>query len=300
MGKANEAALSTKDVAATQCFLYWCVNTMQAVVVNGQVSETKTNSWQNQTTLQPDISGSDVFSFVSENDTWKLKPPALNSNDDQSDFVVTRYASQALNDWLGAHLTISTSRDFDGGVDDDDYYATDPSHREFEKQRLLLNTNISAMFENLAASMTQQLRSTSIDSQRLSPASLNVSGVGPANGTATSREILVSVRWPWLAFPVALLLIALVFFFMTLLSTSRHQLEVWKLSPFPLIFNRVDDSQLAPHSEIAPVVQSVKVLDMERRAAGISARLEEWDVGPRLTSSSGHLRYMPLQEGPGN
>lgn len=43
-GPKFEAALSTKDVAATECFLYWCVNTMQAVVMNGQISETKTDS----------------------------------------------------------------------------------------------------------------------------------------------------------------------------------------------------------------------------------------------------------------
>ncbi|KAL8737922.1 MAG: hypothetical protein Q9181_001227 [Wetmoreana brouardii] len=301
MGKANEAALSTKDVAATQCFLYWCVNTMQAVVINGQISETKMDSWHDETTLRLDNFGSNFFLYVSINATWNLQPPSLNPNDSPSDFVITRYASQALNNWLAAHLTISTSKNFDSDWrDDKDYYATDPSHREFEKQRLLLQTNITAIFENLAASMSQYLRITSIDSQRLSPGSLNVLGVGPANGTATSREILVSVRWPWLAFPAALLLTALVFFFLTLLSTSRHQLEVWKLSPFPLIFNRVDESQLAPQSEMSPIVRSVKILDMERRAANVSARLEEWDDGPRLTSSSGHLRHMLLPEGYGS
>lgn len=295
-GKANEAILSTKDVAATQCFLYWCVNTMQAVVINGQISETKMDSWHNKTRL--DNFGSDFLSYVSKNETWNLKPPSLNPNDSSFDFVVTRYASQALTDWLAAHLTISTGRRFD--FDADYNCATDPSNREFEKQRLLLKTNITAMFENLAASMSQNLRSTSIDSQRLNPASLNVLGVGPANGTATSREIVVSVRWPWLAFPVALLLMALVFFFLTVLSTSRHRLEIWKLSPFPLIFNRVVDSQLPLQSEMSPGVQSIKILDMERKAARISARLEEWDDGPRLTSSNGHLRHVPLQEGPGS
>lgn len=178
----------------------------------------------------------------SENETLNLKPPLLNPNDNPFDFVVAGYASQALTDWLAAHLTISTGVRFD--VDDDINCEFDPSRHEFEKERLRLKTNITAMFENLAASMTRNLRSTSIDSQSLSSASLHVLGVGPANGTATSRKILVSVSWPWLAFPVALLLMALVFFFLTLLSTSRHQLEVWKLSPFPLIFNRVVDSQL--------------------------------------------------------
>ena len=296
MGKANAAALSTKDVAATECFLYWCVNTMQAVVVNGQLSETKIDSWHDKPTLQLDDFGSRFPFLSSETETWYLKAPSLKPNDSPSDFVIARYASQALSDWLVSHLTISTGRDFgDTGVDDD--YPTDPSHREYEKQRLLLETNITAMFENLAASMSRNLRSTSIDSQRVSPASQSVVGVGPASGTATSWEILISVRWPWLAFPVTLLLIALVFFVLTLLSTSRHKLEVWKLSPFPLIFNRVDDSQLAPQSKVSPVVHSVKIPDLERRAARVSARLEEWDVGPRLTTLNDH-RYRSVQEDP--
>lgn len=300
---ASEAALSTNDVAATQCFLYWCVDTMQAVVTNGQSSETKMDSWHNKTAplealaaLQYDL-GPD-FSYT--NKTWKLKPPSLNPNGSSFDFVVDRYASQALGAWLKEHLRSSSDVKFDSTTGST--HIANPLYHEMDTQSLLLKTNITAMFENLAASMSQNLRSTSIDSQRLNqtlyPASPDVLGVGPANGTATSLEILVSVRWPWLAFPVALLLIALVFFSLTLLSTSRHQLEVWKLSPFPLIFNRVDDSQPLPQSEVSPVVRSIKILDMERKAARISARLEEWDVGPRLTSSNDHLRHMPLQEGP--
>ncbi|MCJ1423526.1 hypothetical protein MMC29_001410 [Sticta canariensis] len=309
---ASEAILSTKDVAATQCFLYWCVNTIKAVVTNGQSFETKMDSWQNNTApLAPLLlSINDVGSPLDlTNETWEMKPTS-NPNDSSFDFVVDRLASHALTVWLAARLTISTdpevfyfksnsvSYKIDETADSDIKFESDPSQHDFDMERHLLKTNITAMFETLAASMSHYLRSTSIDSQRSTPDSLDILGVGPANGTATSLEILVSVRWPWLAFPVALLLIALVFFFLTLLSTSRHQLEVWKLSPFPLIFNRVVESQPLPQSEMSPVVQSIKIPDMERKAARISARLEEWDVGPRLTSSDDHLRHMPLQEGP--
>ena len=291
-GKENATALSTKDVAASQCFLYWCVNTIQVVVINGQLSETRTDSWYNKTTFRSDNFGSCFFTYMSENETWNLKAPSLHSDDSPSDFVIARCASEALSNWLASHLTISTGRDL-GDTKVDDYYATDPSHREFEKQRLLLETNMTAMFENLAASMNQNLRIASIDSQRVSPASLNILGVGPASGTATSWEILISVRWPWLAFPVTLLLVALDFFVLTLLSTCRHQLPVWKISPFPLIFNRVDDSHLAPQSKVS---QSVKMPVLERRAAKLSASLEECDGGPGLSTLKGHVRYRPVQE----
>ena len=225
-----------------------------------------------------------------------MKPPSLNPNDSSFDFIVHRPASSALNSWLAERFTIST-RIVNDSISDYNCLV-DLSLSKSDQQRLLLRTNITAMLENLAASMTHNIRSSSLDSQRTAAGSPNVLGVGPASGTAHRLEVLVSVRWPWLTFPAALLLIALVFFFLTLLSTSRHQLEVWKLSPFPLIFNRVDESQPLAQSETSPVVQSIKIPDMERRAAGISARLEDWDVGPRLTSSNDHLRHMPLQEEP--
>lgn len=278
-----------RDVTATQCSLYWCVNTMQAVVTNGQISDTKIDSWYNNKTTPVDRHDPSSYNM-------KLKPPSLNPNDSSFDFIFDIYASTALNLWLMERFSISTDLVNDSNTDHS--CSTHLSVSKTDLQRLLLKTNITAMFEKLTASMTHNLRSSSLDSQRSFEGMGYVLGVGPANGTAYSLEVLVSVRWPWLTFPAALLLIALVFFFLTLLSTSRHQLEVWKLSPFPLIFNRVDESQPLPQSEMLPVVQSIKIPDMERKAAGISARLEKWDVGPRLTSSNDHLHHMPLQEEP--
>lgn len=69
------------------------------------------------------------------------------------------------------------------------------------------------MFENLAASMTHSLRSTGIKDQSSNPQyTITIEGASLANGTATSAEILVLMRWPWLVFPAFLLLIALAFF----------------------------------------------------------------------------------------
>ena len=287
-GKAEEVFLKSGDVKAIQCFLYWCVQTMKAQVINGRIEQTTTDAWCNKTRLPPDpITGVWVWT-VSETDILTLQPPPLNPNGSSSTFIVARYASKALSDWLAAHLTITNSRNWENSTDFD----PDPSHHEFEKQRLFLSNNVSTMFENLAASMTFNLRSTSIEDQSSTREGLiTVEGASPANGTSTRDQILVSVRWPWLGFPVALLLLALAFFILTLLSTSRHRLEVWKTSPFPLIFNRIDDSQLPPQSEMEPIVQSVRIIDMEKKAAGIFARLEEWDVGPRLTESLGHLHH---------
>ena len=300
--KAYEEALKTKRIAATQCSLYWCVETMQTGVINGQISETKLDTWHNKTALESDIVY-DFLSSVREGDIWTLRPPSLSPNDGTSEFVVARYASQALHDWLDSHLTISTGTTY---VSMSVSFAEiDPYHRQYEQQRLMMSTNITTMFDKLVASMNRALRRTSPESQRFlrykekdgtiqNPR--NITDVGPAIGTAASREIYVVVHWPWLAFPIALWLTALIFFLLTLLSTYRHKLEVWKLSPLPLIFNRVDDSHLPG----APLVQSVKIPDMERKAASLLARLEDCDVGPRLTTLESQHGHTPLAKAPKN
>ncbi|KAL8914965.1 MAG: hypothetical protein Q9171_000592 [Xanthocarpia ochracea] len=303
--KAYEEALKTKRIVATQCSLYWCVETMQTSVMNGQISETKLDTWYNKTALESDIVD-DFLSSVHKGDIWTLTPPSLSPNDGTSEFVVARYASQALHNWLDSHLTISTGTTYVGMSVS--FSEIDPYHRQYEQQRLMMSTNITTMFDKLVASMNRAFRRTSPESQRFlryeeedgtiqNPR--NITGVGPAQGTATSREIYVVVHWHWLAFPIALWLIALLFFLLTLLSTYRRKLEVWKLSPLPLIFNRVDDSHLFDQPG-APLVQPVKISDMERKAAGLLARLEDCDVGPRLTTSESQYGYTPLAKAPRN
>lgn len=289
MGKAQVAALSTNGVTATQCFLYWCVQTMLAKVVNGRIEETVNDTWFNRTTTPPNRDFKTFAVSVPSNEVVIMQPPPPEPEDTSSRFLIARHASEALADWLIAHLTVTTSRNWGDFGSSSDVFNVNP---EYENERLLLSANITKMFENIAASMTNTLRNTRIEDQSSNPAAgINVSNAGLAIGTATSHEVVVSVHWPWLAFPIILFLIALSFFVLILLSTSRHRMEVWKASPFPLTFNRVDESQPTPQSEILPVGKCTRIEDMQHKAASVTARLEDWDVGPRLTSHIGHVPH---------
>ncbi|EXJ95578.1 hypothetical protein A1O1_00700 [Capronia coronata CBS 617.96] len=57
-----------------------------------------------------------------------------------------------------------------------------------------------------------------------------------ALGTALRTEAIVVVRWAWLAYPLALVVSGLAGLLLTILSTHRHRMAVWKESTLPLLF----------------------------------------------------------------
>lgn len=58
----------------------------------------------------------------------------------------------------------------------------------------------------------------------------------------TSREaIFVLVRWPWLAYPLSLLLAGYLFFAATLFQTRRRAVQPWKSQRLPLLLADIDD-----------------------------------------------------------
>ena len=60
--------------------------------------------------------------------------------------------------------------------------------------------------------------------------------------TSFSETIIVVVRWPWLAYPLALVLAGYTFLAATLLQTQRCKIRAWKGQRLPLLLADVDDS----------------------------------------------------------
>ena len=57
----------------------------------------------------------------------------------------------------------------------------------------------------------------------------------------TSRiVIVVHVRWPWLAYPLTLVLAGYIFLAATLIQTSRYAVRPWKSQRLPLLLATVD------------------------------------------------------------
>jgi hypothetical protein len=58
--------------------------------------------------------------------------------------------------------------------------------------------------------------------------------------TVLTEQILIRVRWPWLAFPLSLVLAGLVFLVLTILQTRRRLVRPWKGHRMPLLLAAVD------------------------------------------------------------
>ena len=88
----------------------------------------------------------------------------------------------------------------------------------------------SALSQQIAAGMTTYLRTS-----RNAPPDVTFAP------TVYFTEIVVRVRWAWLAFPLGLLVAALVFLVTTILQTRQLCVRPWKDHRLPLLMADIDD-----------------------------------------------------------
>lgn len=90
---------------------------------------------------------------------------------------------------------------------------------------------VSELFANVTDSLTNYIRQNGDD---------NFSA--PAIGIARQEKACIAVRWPWLLFPVALVLLTLIFFTLMVLETrpTGNRPEIWKSSPLALLYHGLD------------------------------------------------------------
>ena len=68
-------------------------------------------------------------------------------------------------------------------------------------------------------------------------------------GQAYATVPFVDVRWPWLAFPLAIVLICFTALLTTIYETRRHGLPTWKTSSYPLLFGYQYQDQNIPMTQ---------------------------------------------------
>lgn len=143
-----------------------------------------------------------------------------------------------------------------------------------EMLALFRDSDLSLVFSHLAKSMTSSLRSYNFSEQtNLAPwlGNLTISGAGSANGTAHYNEIHVCVRWQWLAFSGALVVLTVIHLTFTMIDTGRHDMGVWKLSPIALLFHGLDGSEtdrLRSTNELARMEALASQMDVQLKDSG--------------------------------
>lgn len=273
----EDYAIPSHYANATQCLLYWCINTYEARVINGHFSEdikvadnSQATEWRKD--LQDFFRGS-IASQDHNAGHVDLTPPRLVNRDSSranSNYPVASPASLGVSRFLPSKLTVSNSfisNVTHGAKSNSSSNTAIPE----DLLRVLRDSDTNTLFSNLAKSMTRQIRNVNAAYQVGFPGvDVNpIGGVGPANGTASTMQVFVSVRWRWLALPASLVLLTTTFLILTIINTARHRVPVWKSSPIPLLFSELNNQ------DKERLRMASGVVEMESLTAGIDVELKD-------------------------
>ena len=259
-----------QNVSANQCSLYWCVNNYESTVSNGHLNEQITSSWYANDTLWWSNRG------IMNDMRIDLVPPGIPNSPagPNPNYTVAYLAHVGIAEFLSQKLTLSNSIATYGlssyGPDE----TSNASSYEYSQDllRIFRDSEPDAIFANIAKSMTRNIRDQNASMQANTTDNFvpfNLVGGGPISGTARQAYIYVSVRWGWLAFSAVLVLLTCMFLGLTILSTTRHDVAVWKSSPIPLLFNGLEKE------EAKQLRRAKGLVEMERLSGGIRFELKD-------------------------
>jgi hypothetical protein len=240
---------------ATECALYFCANMYKAESQNGRLKETVMNSWSNRdpSSYQVDpqsgtvdiakISPAVVKAYLAEYVGDRLFDPVLQRTDlrltipeDESPDVMSftrsfnvSYAYIAsITNFFGTFTarTDGTPR----GTDQMVYPEWDGSETPLVNA-LWESDNLTQTFNNVALSLTNQIRNTAINSPKYQE----------ATGDTLMWVIHVKVQWSYLAFPIAMITLGIVYVLLIVVESTRLQVPVWKESALPSVLHGLDN-----------------------------------------------------------
>jgi hypothetical protein len=260
-----------------ECMLSWCVHTMKSSYAWGVYSEetlstyfepiVESDPWPWETSQ---ITTGPWYSYVHN---LTLIPPTRQAHN--GDLVITgdiytvnNYSQTNIMNFFDDFFpSFYTAANIDTTpVLRHRNYANGPTVRKMDWNPFQLPNNITHHMERLAISMTNNVRSST--------------SIQMVKGESYQIETYISIQWEWLAFPLALLVLSLVFLISTILKTSGDGAAgVWKTSAMPTLIYGLPketqgqfDSPSAWRSGIgAPKQTRIKLMpDMGWRVSGQS------------------------------
>jgi hypothetical protein len=241
----SESVFQNVTPITHECVLTWCVQTIRSSYALGDYREevvatrlnTTTGSWPWNS--HPVYDGDELTgNVVIITEGIAIKTTSNTSGFDQ---LGTTYGSsnttvsnvmQAFDDYFPSFYTIKSPSETP--MLRYKNYLGYPSLRELKLNPLLSPNNVPRHMERLATAISSVIRSDT-DSHEM------------IMGQAYNRKQFIIVRWEWLTFPAALLVLSLAFLVATIIKTSRFEhgdLGVWKTSAMPaLIYSLPEELQ---------------------------------------------------------
>ena len=243
---------------ATECALYWCVQTLNTSIQNGVLNQTVVRTWSNSSAndtsdvyLSPYTSGSYLGGRHTANDYY-VSP--------MSNVPLARFLENAFNATLRA-LQMPGMGYTEEELLDLSIYSSDIA------QALWHVDDLDSLMNNLADRMTDALRNLYSD-----PVT-DAADLGKVYTTQT----YVHVTWPWLILPVALVIASCIVLLAAIISSSRHQTIVWKSSSLAVLFHGLASAGAGggEGGVAGGVAHSMYRKEMEMTAEEMKVRLAE-------------------------
>jgi len=203
-----------------ECALYFCVKTYNASVVNGVLNSTLVASWTSDTGT-PTVGAALGSTGMDGTQDAVLQAPVDGVNGNHT-YVIPAGSLANLRAWLNVTLqgTMNTSfSKVDGTI-----WAKDVI------QALNETTDWNGLMSGVALSITSYIRSDAS----------GLPGVVQVNGTAYKIETYVHVRWRWIALPIVLVGLSIVFLVATILKNENKRALAWKSSSLALLFHGLE------------------------------------------------------------
>ncbi|KAL4923316.1 DUF3176 domain-containing protein [Aspergillus undulatus] len=213
----SSAGYGATAISATECALYYCIETYEAIVREGEFSETRTSVSTASNTSSSSMAATENFVLTPDvcyvNGT-RCEKPYMNNTEDCV-YKVNWLSRLAMSNSLSPLLQGKGSL----------FISNRPSWKPETLEAVYGTqgnyTDIASMFESLASSLTLQARSKVCDAT--------------VTGISWTVQSFVHVRWPWMILPGALVLLSGFFLLITILHTRNQY--IWKSSPLALLFS---------------------------------------------------------------
>jgi hypothetical protein len=251
MLRAGNAWLETKaswnqsKPIATECALYMCANAYQTKSENNILQDEVIGSWAIR-----DPSSYQVTSVFNQTNAsawaaaqgYKLYEPLLSFGhedlrlllppDDLDKLNITTRNVNITHKFIRtiteSFITLSTRTNFLGGTPKNStaVLAFPDVDSPGVMDALWKSTNLTSTFDSVAKSITNNIRSISSEQ--------NV-------GKTQTWVIHVRVNWAYLAYPISMLLIGIVYVICTIVESMRLRIPIWKESSLPTLLYGFDD-----------------------------------------------------------
>jgi hypothetical protein len=293
----GKVAWKASKATATECALYLCSNMYSAESQNGKLIETVLGSWANRDpnsyqidpksrTVNVTSQKAAVEAYLAENVGDMLYDPIIQRTNlqltipeaespDVMSFTRSFNVSYTYIISMTSFLKTFTSRTSGvRGTDQMVYPEWDGGETPLVNA-LWESDNLTQTFNNVALSLTNQIRNTAIHYPKYQE----------ATGDTLKWAIHVKVQWPYLAFPIAMITLGIVYVLLTIIESTRLQVPVWKESALPSVLHGLDN-------ETQSLLREVQSHKTGRRADATTVRFgpDEKDGCLRLIAESNVVR----------